>query len=456
MTKRCEHKLENGERCDNYNAQWNFKGLKPKFCTNHADKKNGMIDVKNKKCIGFNNEKCNLRPSYGFHGQTALYCKECGKKTSNLIVPIYKLHCSHTGCKHIPVFNFPNEKKGKFCFKHKELDMINVKGKRCPFEGCDSINPPYDFPSGTGTFCHKHYEKGMINIRTDKCIECNILTASYGKPFGKPTHCNSHKLNDMINVKKNRCDDCDVESLYGLPSQPASKCFQHREKGMVKRSNSKCSICNINSATFGFNFTVFRCENCKLDSDENLSERKCKSCNLLMILNKNEICEFCDPDIFQKYILIKQNSLQNVLESYNIKIDSIDKTIDNGMCGKERPDFVFDMVSFILILECDEHQHKDRLKSCETTRMINIGQSYGGIPVYFIRWNPDTYKPGNKIKKPESINKRHTILCDFIKAIQNGTYTLPSDSLVSAIYMYYDGWTNLDDAKWQSIHKFEN
>jgi len=129
--------------------------------------------------------------------------------------------------------------------------------------------------------------------------------------------------------------------------------------------------------------------------------------------------------------------------------------IDKGVCGKERPDFVFDMYKLILILECDEYQHKDRQISCETTRMKNIGQSYGGIPIYFIRWNPDNYKPGNNIKKKDLINTRQIVVCEYIKSIINDKITLPTDSLVSVLYMYYDGWTNINEAKWISITKFE-
>ncbi len=452
----CKFILDNGSECKKENSCWNFPDLPPRFCNEHADKKNGMIDVKNKKCIHItDNKKCSKRASFGFPGGNALYCAPCGKNISPLIIQIYKKYCKHAGCNHIPLFNYENEPLGKFCFKHKELNMINVKGKRCPIEGCNSLNPPYDFPGGTGTFCYKHYEKGMINIRTIRCIVCKTITASYGFPNEKATHCNTDKLDKMIFTKKNKCDDCDTESLYGLPFNSVSKCFKHREKGMIKRSNAKCQTCNVNISTHGFNFTAFRCEICKLESDENLSERKCKSCGLMMVLNKDEICEFCDPEIFLKYFLAKQNALKQALEISGLIFTSVDKTIDKGICGKERPDFVLDLNKFIIIIECDENQHKDRFKDCEITRMINISQSYGGTPIYFIRFNPDNYKPkDNNYIVP--INTRYKILINFIKSIQDGTHQLPKDSLVNVIYMYYDGWNNLEEAKWESIQKFEN
>jgi hypothetical protein len=164
----CNGILPNGLQCNVKHSCWNFPHLKPRFCNKHADKQNGMIDVKNKKCIGINGFPCKKRNSFGFPGGEALYCGPCGKKISPLIKQIYKIYCKHIDCKRAPVFNYEGEKQGKFCFKHKDETMINVKGKRCPIEGCKSINPNYDFPDGNGTFCYKHYEKGMVNIKKYK------------------------------------------------------------------------------------------------------------------------------------------------------------------------------------------------------------------------------------------------------------------------------------------------
>lgn len=83
---------------------------------------------------------------------------------------------------------------------------------------------------------------------------------------------------------------------------------------------------------------------------------------------------------------------------------STDTTVDGGACGLERPDRVFDFNDKIIILECDEDQHKSRPCLCEQTRMVNLGQAFGGIPVYFIRWNPDDYNPKDPRKLPEKCN----------------------------------------------------
>ena len=136
-----------------------------------------------------------------------------------------------------------------------------------------------------------------------------------------------------------------------------------------------------------------------------------------------------------------------------------DTMIDGGACGKERPDRMIDLGNKILIIECDEQQHSDRAASCETTRMFNIGQSLGGIPVYFIRWNPDKFRTPKH--KQESPKERLEIISEFLTNIKSGNHQLPqpalstNTNLIWAIYMFYNGWESQEKSlaaeKWQPI-----
>ena len=97
----------------------------------------------------------------------------------------------------------------------------------------------------------------------------------------------------------------------------------------------------------------------------------------------------------------------------------------------------------------------------ETTRMFNIGQSLGGIPVYFIRWNPDKFRTPKH--KQESPKERLEIISEFLTNIKSGHHHLPqpasgiNTSLVWAIYMFYNGWENREKnlaiEKWQPIRQ---
>ena len=138
----------------------------------------------------------------------------------------------------------------------------------------------------------------------------------------------------------------------------------------------------------------------------------------------------------------------NYLDLRGLKGSSTDITIEKGECGKERPDRIYDIGDKVIILECDEHQHRDRQCLCEQVRMANIGQSFGGIPVYFIRWNPDKYV--SIYPSIEPLSSRHKLVGDLIESIIHNKVKLPS-ALVSALYMYYDSWKSLSDEEWNII-----
>lgn len=59
-------------------------------------------------------------------------------------------------------FNFEGcSKGGRFCSKHKEEGMVDVKSKRCGYPGCKSLNPVFNEEGCKGgRFCAKHKEEG--------------------------------------------------------------------------------------------------------------------------------------------------------------------------------------------------------------------------------------------------------------------------------------------------------
>jgi hypothetical protein len=66
---------------------------------------------------------------------------------------------------------------------------------------------------------------------------------------------------------------------------------------------------------------------------------------------------------------------------------------------RHRPDFMYDLGDRIVIVECDEHQHKfsSSPERCEQMRLVNIAEGYrtvpgGFIPVHVLRYNPDAFK----------------------------------------------------------------
>ena len=364
--------------------------------------------------------------------------------------------CNYSGCKIKNAVYDISGGKGRFCNEHKEPGMIDVKNKRCEFDGCD-VQPTYDISGGKGRFCNEHKEPGMIDVKHKRCEfdGCDVQPV-YDISGGKGRFCNEHKEPGMIDVKSKRCefDGCDIRVGYGLPGKQRSHCSQHRQLGMIRYPKRKCTDCK-EPAIYGIDFLPLHCEKHKLEHDNNLLEQRCISCGLLYILDKEKKCECCNPDSFKKGRLAKQNALMDFLNAEGLPGDSTDRVIDQGNCGRERPDRIYDFHDKIVIIECDEHQHQDRACECEQTRMINIGQSFGGMPVYFIRFNPDVYEPFNPKKNSEDISKRYKLLKDLLKSIKTGKIKLPY-GLVSCIYLYFDGWKSLNDQPWSILTSFEN
>ena len=469
----CEHL-----GCSSVSRNFDLPDGKGRFCKIH--KLEGMVDVRNARCI---HDGCDRRANFSIKGQPSRYCSEhklpgmCNRNT-----------CEHDGCVKIPGYNYLDETTGRFCASHKLDDMVNVRMKLCRYPGCKkspsfgttnkdyckthaedgmrnllaiycehpdcNTHAAYNIPGERPRFCQKHAEAGMDLVIGKGCQYpgCKCRSHYFDVPGGKGRFCTKHKEAGMVDVLNPKCEECDTLASYGIPGGKKTRCTKHRKPGMLSRPRAKCIVCR-KPALYGQNYIPNHCETHKTSTDDNLMERECVSCHLTMILDKNDKCEFCDPVRFETARLAKQNALMEYLDRKGLKGNSTDIVIDRGICGKERPDRVFDFDDKIVILECDEHQHKDRQCVCEQTRMVNISQSYGGMPVYFLRWNPDNYTSVDG-KLPDPVVKRHKIVADYIRDIRDNVVELPK-ALLSVFYMYYDGWTNVSETEWSVLTPFQ-
>lgn len=441
VSKRCVF-----DGCTVVNPSFGFIGEKGTFCSTH--KQDGMVDLKHKHC---EHKGCKIQAAYDIKGGKGRFCAT--HKMPDM-VDIKNVYCDYAGCNIVnPVFNIKNSKKGRFCAMHKTPDMVDVKHKHCEFEDC-TVRPTYDNKSGKGRFCVTHKQDGMVDVTHKSCEYdgCDIRP-TYDIKGGKGRFCSTHKQDGMVDIANKLCafNNCTIRARYGKPGQMVSNCSTHREKGMIRNSNAKCKGCK-ELAIWGIGLTPLHCDSHKEDDETNLVERNCASCGLLYILDKDDKCESCNPSTWASARLAKQSALMSYLDSRKLFGNSTDKIIDGGVCGKERPDRVYDFGDKIIVLECDEYQHRDRNCICEQVRMVNIGQTFGGTPVHFIRWNPDDYSPLNPRKKVENITKRHKLCGDFINDIKNNRIELPQ-ALVSVIYLYYDDWSSLEEEKWEILSK---
>lgn len=467
VSVRCKHL-----GCESKSQNFDVPGGKGRFCKDHAE--SGMVDVRNGIC---RYDGCMVRANYSIKGTPPQFCakhKSIGMCNRNACIAVdcrvtarynypgettgrycathkldrmINLHirmCTYAGCKKTASFGV---KKPLYCGSHAEEGMKNLHARSCGESGCE-IQPSYNYANLSAAFCKAHGREGMVCVIGKGCqhVGCTSKSMYYGFPGSKGQFCTKHKEPGMVDVSNPKCELCDSLASYGIPGNKRTMCSRHRKPGMITRPKAKCVDCR-KPAFYGKGFLPRRCEAHKHDDDENLVERECVSCQLVMVLDKNNKCEYCNPVRFKTNRLAKQNALMEYLDKRGLKGDSTDIVIDRGQCGRERPDRTFDFGDKIIILECDEHQHRDRQCLCEQTRMVNISQSYGGIPVYFIRWNPDHYA----CQRIEPIVKRHKYVADFITELRDNVVS-PPNALLAVTYIYYDNWNGY--VRWNVLTPF--
>ena len=436
-----------------HEPSFNFFGLSAKYCSFH--KEPGMINVKDRKC-----EECldqfnkGLIPateivhaSFGKIGDTYRFCLS---HKQNDMINLFCKNCESPGCEKQAIFGEPGE-SAQFCLTHRNENTVLIYIPQC--SECTMI-ASYGYEGEKKTACFNHKKPGMITSNKKMCEKCNLIIATYGWKNGKCQFCYSHFEEGMIDLSYKKCSvlDCVEKSLFGISGESETHCRFHKESGMIIFPSCKCTDCD-NPATYGIDGILpYHCINHYQGDEINLIEEKCVSCGLNDILNNNGLCNYCNPTTIKVARLVKQTKLMDYLNSRGLVGNSTDKIVDSGECTKRRPDRVYHCPDgSILILECDENQHRERSCECEQQRMVEISQNYGGSPVYFIRWNPDKYFSGTQYIFEESVNKRHQLVGDFIEAILDGRCPLPKKALLSVIYMYFDGWTSLQDESWKGI-----
>jgi hypothetical protein len=463
--------------CDT-TATFNLPNLKtPIYCFEH--KKIGMINVTSLKC------KCGKHATYNLPDNKPEYCIDC--KDDDMINVTQK---SCEECYVRPIYNYPDKKSGILCKAHKKDGMMNVKDKKCIV--CELILPTYNVKGeSTALYCANCKTDDMVNVKNKTCQKCDKV-AVFGNPKERDKrYCSEHKDDTMVDLKNKKCEICKVkEPLYGYAGtkkrlrcskcatddmvnirterrtgdvklklcivencknkalfgklyQARIHCSEHAEKNEYKVMNPKCEIEGCLTKEVFYSDTNYpkRCEEHKLDTDTNIIEKNCILCNLPNYINNNfNMCNDCLDFNVKKVHHQKENAVGDFLFKHGYKPYIKDQIIDKS-CSKRRPDFVFDYTYLYVIVEVDENSHRSYACECEQGRMIQIHQDCGGIPVLFIRFNPDDYIDHKNKKNPITLLKRYEMLLDTLNrvwnhVIENEEWKIP----LSVCYLYYDGF----------------
>ena len=167
---------------------------------------------------------------------------------------------------------------------------------------------------------------------------------------------------------------------------------------------------------------------------KNMGIETCTVCGLDDILTNGK-CATCDPGIIQIRQHAKENRVGDVLCANGLDGFVHDRILEGPQCGRERPDYQYDCGTHFVYVEVDEHQHQSYACECEQIRMINLVEQRG-MPVRFIRYNPDVYEPvkGQRIVKLEQREKK---LVEYIKYAMKHP---PQDdgAFSNVLYLFYN------------------
>lgn len=418
-------------------ASFGLEKHKPLTCKEH--KQSNYIDVTHDMC---KHGGCNKRASYGPKHSTPIFCAT--HKQQDHVNDTSK-KCEYPTCDIIASYGF--NKKRRWCKEHKQTGAIDILNacKQCSNSDCRK-RASFGPKGGNPIYCAKHCESEHVDLVSKKCSADDCYKQPhFGPPGGKPTTCASHKEHGFVELINKLCQhtNCNTRANYGKLFGPPIHCFKHKQKNDYKGKERKPKCvsdkCKARPAyTDDESNYPKRCEDHKLEDDVNVVEQKCVTCGIENMINTaTGKCNNCTAfmQVKQGRRKYKEDVIAALFDEHKIELTH-DK-IPVGSCNKYRPDFVIDCGTHFVIIEVDEHQHSGYQCECEQARMINVCQDLGGgMPVTFIRYNPDDYKAANgKWIRRKNKAPRHKKLMDVVKSCMQH---MP-DHLLGVIYLYYNG-----------------
>lgn len=327
------------------------------------------------------------------------------------------------------------------CARHKDMDMVRVTKSLCQQENCDKVAHYNISGQEDPAFCGRHKKANMINYSKlcshSACYEKAEFTNNTKRA------CENHKTTDMQLIAKHTkhlCiyKDCETSASFGKLYGGAIHCAKHRTANEYDRRTYKPKCLTEYCTETPFytdtsNNYPLRCESHKLPNDKNVVERPCKNCGLLNIINESTLmCNDCSTFIKTKGGHHKEEKVRTLIQNAGFHIESSDRPVKDG-CTKYRPDIVLSYDTFKVIVEVDEHQHETYACECERARMAMVHQDFGGFPVIFVRFNPDSYRVNGKLVREYKSRERLLVnLLNQFKNVKSIKYPL------TVSYLYYD------------------
>jgi hypothetical protein len=174
----------------------------------------------------------------------------------------------------------------------------------------------------------------------------------------------------------------------------------------------------------------------------------CAHCRLVCVRRKFELCYTCSMwmqgnPVYRKELKIKRllhlAASNGIIPLYDQHNRRLSMELDVDIYGKARPDFLWRMASFVVILEVDEMQHKAYDAACERKRELDLVNSAKGTPVYLIRYNPDSFSTASKRSTTPFVGREQRLL-DLLEYVLINTpkQDLFGENIFVKSYLCYD------------------
>jgi hypothetical protein len=362
-----------------------------------------MINI-NKLCIG-----CyTIYPLFNNPGMPRKYCNACKKEE---IVNVKDKLCEICNVTQA-CFNKPGLPR-KYCVYCKDDDMVDIKNKNKKCIKCHGPQANYNKPGLKAEYCVGCKDNDMINVNVILCQKCNMVQPVYNKPGLPARFCVTCKTDEMIDVNAKLCIDCGKPYPYfNLKGLPPRYCENCKTNEMIDVKNPRCVNCDKLYPTYNKPGLPKRyCSDCKTNDMVDVTVKRCIECKEIRISRNNKydghclrcfIYKFPDNKITKNY-KVKERYIQDFIKEEFCNEFDFDKIIQGG-CSKKRPDAFKDCLTYVLIIEIDEYQHRNYEEICENRRMMEIFGDTNYRPVVFIRFNPDSYIDKNNDKMESSFN----------------------------------------------------
>jgi hypothetical protein len=371
--------------------------------------------------------ECKTESSFNFKGMPRKYCS---KHKEEGMINVKDCICIFENCNETSYYNYIGLKEKLYCNEHKLDKMVNVKNKLCKYKECEK-QPLFNYTNEKeAIYCFEHKDIDMVDVKHRICENKNCCDrARYNYIGNNPLYCLNHKLENMIDIDSKKCKfkDCLKYPCYNyFGKKTGIYCSTHKLENMIDIVNKKCIYDNCNKKP-SFNYEgqseLLYCLSHKLDGMINITIKKCKTllCETKANSNYEDYCLRCFTYTYphkrtrKNYKTKEQNVVDYVKDNLKELTIITDKVNPDG-CSKKRPDILIDLGYQLIIVEVDEKQHKNYDCICDNKRIMQISQDNGHRPIIFIRFNPDSYTiNGNKIPSCWKLSKTGFLLIDKTK-----------------------------------------